>query len=54
MLGIVVWAWGLMSELEDSVSGMRLVEYCGVGMGMAGSEGVSKEKWLDKLGREVI
>ena len=54
MLGIVVQVRGSMSESEDSVSGVQLVEYCGVGMGMAGSEGMSEDKWLDKQGREVI
>ena len=53
MLGIVVQVRGSMPESEDSVSGVWLEGYCGVGMGMAGGEGVSKDKWLDKQGGEV-
>jgi len=54
MLGIVVQGWGSISELEDSVKGMQVVEYCGMGMGMASGESVSDDKWLDKLGRDII
>jgi len=44
---------GSRSESNESLLGMGGIEHKGVAICMAGGKGVSKDRWLEELGRDV-